>query len=135
MGKIIILSSEHNIEEVLNNYWFDIHTTSFDRILFYGLYRELLEKYSLAMQLLCTKNGVHLNTLFRSMYYLKIHDNSIYLKLIPRIKKFLDIYKIKILVYGALDGEISMLNEIWVVYNVYPEYGEFILTIKKELCQ
>lgn len=135
MKNIIILSNEENIEEVLKNYWFDIYTTSFDRILFYWLHRELLEKYNLSMQLLCLKPWVHINTLFRTMYYLKIHNKQLYLKLIPRIKMFLSIYRIKILVYWTLDEEITILNEIWVVYNVYPKFNDLLLTIKKRLCQ
>jgi len=135
MKNIIILSNDNSIEEVLRDYWFDTYTTSFDRIIFYWLHKELLEKYSLSMQLLCTKWWVHINTLFRTMYYLKIHDKQLYLKLIPRIRKFLSIYRIKILVYWTLDEEITILNEIWVVYNVYPKFWQFIVSLKKTLCQ
>lgn len=135
MTKIIILSNEHNIEEVLLSYWFDTYTASFDRIIFHWLYRELIEKYSSSMELLCKKNWLHINTLFRAMYFLKIYDKSVYLKLIPRVKKFLDIYRIKIYAFKPADEEIEVLNEIWVVYSVYPKLSDFILTIKKWLCQ
>jgi hypothetical protein len=127
---ILVLSNSDILLNDLELQWFDIYTLSFDRILFNKFYKELIEKYQISISFLCKKNWVHINTLFRSLYYLKYYDNSLYLKLIPRVKHFLDIYKIKILVYNIYNTELEVLSDIWVHYTLYLDYKNFIYSLK-----
>jgi hypothetical protein len=127
---VLVLSNSNILLNDLEWQWIDLYTLSFDRILFNKFYKELIEKYQISISFLCKKKWIHINTLFRSLYYLKKYDNWLYLQLIPRVKKFLDIYRIQILVYNIYNTELEILSDIWVHYTLYLDYRNFIFSLK-----
>jgi len=125
----IVLSNSNILLNDLK--WYNIYTLSFDRIMSNKGHMELVEKYRTSISLLYKREWIHINTLFRSLYFLKKYNNKIYTKIIPRVKKFLNIYNTKILVYNIDNAELEILDDINIYYTQYLDYNNFIYSLKK----